>query len=154
MRLLYICTCNFGSLVQSQCSWYYDWRFTLKIFGVTFMYMSGPSLLIVFFEDLQFNDKTEMYVYALSYYTIFVQQSVYCALSRVEWIFAFQRLSVEQFCSMLLLCTATMVWTSMLRLSFLNRCYKFALNSKSESARKDWEMHKRVELSQKKGVDI
>ena len=49
---------------------------------------------------------------------------------------------LERFCSMLLLCITTMVWTlMMLCCSFWNECYKFAPNSKSESAREDRETY-------------
>ena len=58
---------------------------------------------------------------------------------------------LERFCSTLLLYTATMVWTSIKpRFSFWNECYRFAPNSKFQSAREDWETHERVELLRKK----
>ena len=58
---------------------------------------------------------------------------------------------LERFCSTLLLYTATIVWTSIKpRFSFWNECYRFALNSKFQSAREDQETHERVELLRKK----
>ena len=58
---------------------------------------------------------------------------------------------LERFGSTLLLYTATMVQTSrMPRFSFWNECYRFAPNSNFHSARIDWEMDERVELSRRK----
>ena len=90
-------------------------------------------------------------VHAIVLYTS-VYLSVYRPLPGQNGFFSFSKAGfskcLKQFCSTLLLHTATMLETSsMPRFLFWNEYYRFAPNLKFHSATKDREMDKRVELS-------